>query len=344
MNRANNEWALRVLALLTAALTLISLFAGCASGAVGDYTVNTKTVMKIDGYKITYDEYRCFYLKAMSEISDGSSGFWDKEDAPFDELKETVERSLARKYAILKLVKKYKIKLSSQDKTDINDTVAYYIEENGGMTGYRQWLSSEGLTGRLFREQYTLIYYYDEYLRNVLLTGIDDVIKMDDKTVSEDVHENFYHYTWVFIPFGELDNYKENAKKIEAAFAELEGGADFYEVAEKYSEWMGNEKIGIYATKGEKIYTIENTVLKLEEGEYSRVLALDEGHAILMRLPMDSDYINEHFDDFVYQSGTRRYNELLDNMALEMKITYTDYYNTLTMDMLTSSKEYYTGG
>ena len=106
---------------------------------------------------------------------------------------------------------------------------------------------------------------------------------------------------------------------------------------------MGNEKIGIYATKGEKIYAIENTVLELEENEYSRVLALDEGHAILMRLPMDTDYINDHFDEFVYQSATRRYNELLDSMALEMKIEYTDYYNTLTMDMLTSSKEYFTG-
>ena len=147
----------------------------------------------------------------------------------------------------------------------------------------------------------------------------------------------------IFIPFGELDDYKENAKKIEEAFKAIENGEDFFDVAERYSEWMGNEKVGIYATKGEKIYTVENTVLNLEEGEYSRVLALDEGHAILMRLPMDTDYINEHFDDFVYQSATRRYNELLDNMALEMKITYTEYYDTLTMEMLKSSKEYYTG-
>ena len=339
----NKKTATRALTLFMTAIMLFSTLISCASNAIGDYTVNTETVMKVDGNKITYDEYRCFYLKSMNTLSDGTSDFWTKEDAPFDELKSMTERSIARKYATLKLAKKYKIKLSSQDKKDINDTVAYYIEENGGMAGYRQWLSSEGLTGRLFREQYTLVYYYDEYLRNVLVTGIDDVVKVDDKTVSADVHENFYHYTWIFIPFGELDNYQQNAKKIEDAFKALENGEDFYEVAERYSEWMGNEKVGIYATKGEKIYTLENTVLKLKEGEYSRVLALDEGHAILMRLPMDSDYINDHFDEFVYQSFTRRYNELLDNMALELKIEYTDYYETLTMEMLKSSKEYYTG-
>ena len=343
MKAMNKTRALRALAVLMAAVTLFSLLCGCASNAVGDYTVNTKTVMKIDGNKVSFDEYRCFYLKAMKEISGGDSGFWEKEDAPFDELKATVERSLSRKYATLKLAKKYKIKLTSQDKKDINDTVAYYIEENGGAAGYRQWLSTEGLTGRLFREQYTLIYYYDEYLREVLLTGIDDLIKVDDKTVSADVHENFYHYTWIFIPFGELDNYQVNAKKIEDAFKALENGEDFYEVAERYSEWTGNEKVGIYATEGEKLYVIENTVMNLQEGEYSRVLALDEGHAILMRLPMDTDYINNHFDDFVYQSATRRYNELLDKMALEMDVQYTDYYDTLTMDILTSSKEYFMG-
>jgi len=333
----------RAVALISVLCIVVSVLSSCSVNAIGDYTVNTKTVVKINGHKVTYDEYRCFYLKAMSEISDGSSDFWEKDDAPFEELKETVERSLSRKYVTLDLAKKYKIKLSSQDKQDINDTVAYYIEENGGMTGYRQWLSTEGMTGRLFREQYTLVYYYDEYLRDVLLTGIDDLIKVDDKTVSADVTENFYRYTWIFIPFGELDNYKENAKKIEEAFNALENGGDFYELAEKYSEWMGNEKIGIYATKGEKIYTIENTVLNLKEGEYSRVLALDEGHAILMRLPMDTDYINDHFDEFVYQSGTRRYNELLDKLALEAEVEYTEYYGTLTMEMLTSSKEYFTG-
>ena len=60
-------------------------------------------------------------------------------------------------------------------------------------------------------------------------------------------------------------------------------------------------------------------------------------------IPMDEEYINNHFDDFVYQSFTRRYNEMLDNMALEMKVEYTDLYDTLTMDELTSSKEYFTG-
>ena len=334
--------AYRLLSVLLVLIMLVSFTVSCAGNAVGDYTVNTKTVMKINGYKVTFDEYRCFYLKAMSELEQGDGTIWYDEDAPFEELEELVLGTLKRKYATMTLIDKYGIKLTSQDKSDINDTISYYMEEYGGMTGYRQWLASEGLTGRLFREQYILYYYYDEYLRETLYTGIDDLIKVDDKTVSEDIKENFYHYTWIFVPFDEADNYADNAKKIEKALKALENGEDFYDVAEEYSEWMGNEKIGIYAAKGEKIALLEETALKLEEGEHSRILAMEEGHAILMRLPMDESYINSNFSDFVYQSATRRYNELLDRLGTEAKVELTKYYESLTMEEIVSSKGYYT--
>ncbi|MBQ9117302.1 MAG: SurA N-terminal domain-containing protein [Clostridia bacterium] len=327
-----------VLALVFLAVSLV----GCMpSDKLGDYTVNTEVVMKVNGYKVTHDEYRCFYLSAKEDIENGDGTIWYDEDAPFDELKRKTEFSLRRKYALKTLIKKYGIKLTDKDKTEIEDTVAYYIEEKGGQTGYRQWLASGGMTGRIFREQYELVYYYDEYLRDILFTGIDDVIKVDDKTVSQDIHENFYHYTWIFIPFDENDNYTTNGDKAMEAFEALEDGEDFYAVAEKYSEWTGNEKNGIYATKGEKLALIEDTVLGLDYGEYSRVLATTEGHAIVMRLQMDEDYINDNFDKFVFQSATRRYNELLDNMAEEMEVEYTKYYDTLTMDILTSNDGYF---
>ena len=334
--------ALRIISAALTIATLLCFCVGCTVSKVGDYTVNTETVMKINGYKVTFDEYRCFYLKAKSELEQGDGTIWYDEDAPFDQLNEIVLGTLKRKYATMKLIDKYDIELTSADKEDINNTVSYYMEEHGGETGYRQWLASEGLTGRLFREQYALVYFYDEYLREILYTGIDDMIKVDDKTVTDDIRENFYRYTWIFIPFDENDNYLDNAKKIEEAHKALESGKDFYETADKYSEWMGNEKIGIYAAKGEKIPLLEETALKLENGEYSRVLAMEEGHAILMRLPLDDDYINSNFDDFVYQSATRRYNILLDELAEEAEVEFTKYYETLTMEIIISSKDYYT--
>ena len=59
--------ALRAISAALAIVTLLCFCAGCSS-KVGDYTVNTETVMKINGFKVTFDEYRCFYLKAKSEL------------------------------------------------------------------------------------------------------------------------------------------------------------------------------------------------------------------------------------------------------------------------------------
>ena len=330
----------RAITLALALVLLPSLLSSCSVRRVGDYTVYTETVMTVAGFKVTHDEYRSFYLSTMASLENGDGTIWYEEDAPVDELKQLTEASIRKKYAIRYMAKKYGVKLTSADKKDVNATVGYYIEENGGADGYRQWLTSAGMTGRIFREHYELIYFYDEYLRDILLTGIDDLIKVDDETVKKDIEENFYHYTWIFIPFEEGDNYSSNGAYAKEALEKLDRGEDFYEVAKKYSDWKGNATIGIYATKGEKVKLLEDAALKLKEGEYSRVLAFDEGHAILMRLPMDQSYINSNFDDFIYQSATRRYNELMEEIAAELEVEYTDYYYTLTMDALTSNKGY----
>lgn len=329
-------------------IAIICLFAIIAlsllscSEKVGDYTVNTKTVAKIKDYKITYDEYRSFYLSSMASLENGDGTIWYGEDAPLDELKKLTEDSLRRKYAIKYLADKYGIKLTKEDKANINAYVQECINEYGGMPGYRQWLTSGGMTGRIFRENYELVYFYDVYLREILFTGIDGLIKVDDETIKKDIEENFYHYTWIYIPFEANDNYLVNAEEAQKAYEALEGGEDFYKVAEKYSDWTGNTKTGIYAIIGEKVQLIEDTALSLKEGEYSKVLAFGEGHAILMRLPMDDSYINSHFDEFVYQSASKQYSELIEKTASEFKVKYTAYYDELTMDKLKSNKGYIT--
>ena len=116
--------ACRLLSALLAIAMLVSFTVSCSGNAVGDYTVNTKTVMKINGYKVTFDEYRCFYLKAMSELEQGDGTIWYDEDAPFEELNELVLGTLKRKYATMTLIDEYDIELTKQDKADINETIS----------------------------------------------------------------------------------------------------------------------------------------------------------------------------------------------------------------------------
>lgn len=321
---------------LLSIVMLCMLLTASACSEVGSYTVNTKTVMTVGGYKISYDEYRCWYLNSLDTIDGGDSSVWIGEDAPFEQLKESVESILRNRYALITLIDKYGIEMTDDDKDDLDEFLAAEIEEYKGDEGYRAYLEEYGFTGKLYREQYEITYFLDGYLRDLLFTGYDNVIDVNDEVVLDDVKKNFYYYTWIYIPFEAGDNYADNRAKIDEAYALLEKGEDFYAVAEKYSEWTGNVKNGIYATIGEKLELIEETALSLEYGEYSRVLATTEGHCILLRLEMDMEDVAENFENIKYQYCTRRYNEVLAELAKTLEIEYKDYYYSLTYEMLTA--------
>lgn len=322
----------RVLALISL-LCAVMLAIGCA-GNTGVYDENTKTVMTVGDYKISYDEYKTWYFQYVNNLDWGDDGIWETPDAPFDELKAMIEDTLRNKYAILTLADKYNIKLTNSDKKELDAWMASYISEQGGEAKFEAWLKEQGYTGKVFRENHEVYYYYDAYLRQLLY--YDGTFPADDETILRDIENNFYRYTWILIPFSQGDIYSENRAKIDMAYSELEAGKDFYDVAEKYSEWTKNTKIGICATIGEKDVDIEKAALELKYGEYSSVIANDEGHCILMRLEIDKEYINSNYDDLVYQSLTRRYNEYVASFASELPITYKSYYDTLTHEMLTS--------
>lgn len=292
--------------------------------------------MTVGDYKISYDEYKSWYFQYVNHLDWGDDGIWETPDAPFDELKSNIEDSLRQKYAILTLADKYNIKLTRSDKKEIDAAMAEYMSEQGGKSGFKAWLNEQGYTGKVFRETYEVLYYYDAYLRELLFTGYDGVIPVDDETILKDIDENFYRYTWIYIPFSQGDVYSENRAKIDRAYSELETGADFYTVAEKYSEWSGSAEKGVCATLGQKLEAIEKAALELEYGKYSSVIETDEGHCIIMRLEIDEAYINSNFETLVYDSATRRYNELLSKTANELQITYKGYYDELTHEMLTS--------
>lgn len=320
-------------ALACLAMAVFTLFGltGC-SGGVGAYDINTKTVMTIGGKAVSYDLYKHFFYQGMTQLG-GDDVDWSSPENQ-NKLKSEVEQVLRRMYALKLLCDKYDIKLSKDDKKQLDAVIGEYIAEEDGEAGYRLWLSENRISGNVFRDQLAQMYFYDVYLRDLLFTGIDNLIKMDDATVRKDIDENFYRYTQIFVAFDGDDKHDENRKEIDKALAELKRGADFAEVAGKYSDWMVNVNVGAYCAKGQKILEIEETALALENGEYSEVVESSEGYHIIMRLPMEESYINDYFDDLAYVSANRRYNELLDNMAPELEVVYNKYYDTLTFEQL----------
>ena len=323
---------LAVLSVAVLSVTALSL-TGC-SGSVGAYNINTRTVMTIGGQKVSYDIYKHFYYAGMTQLG-GESVDWTKQEN-LDDLKLEVEAGLKRIYALKLLCDKYGIELTSDDRKEVDAIMQDYIDEQDGESGYRLWLSENRISGNAFREQIERVYYYDVYLRELLFTGFDDVIKMDDATVKKDIEENFYRYTQIYISCEDEDDYSEYRKDIEAALEELKAGKEFSEVRREYSDWMVNVELGVYCAKGQKLPEMEEAALALGMGEYSGVVESSEGYHIIMRLPMEDSYIEENLDDLGYVSANRRYNVLLDETAAGLAVEYSEYYNTLTFEQLIS--------
>ena len=318
------------LTLISIAFCLVAMTAvSCA--APGAFTNDDRTVMELSGYKVSYDEYRYFYYNCMLDMGDS---FDYRDEAQLAALKANVETALRKRYAIKLLSDRYNRKMSRADKDEMDTFIKDYIAELGGKDKYKENLKDHRMSGDVFREQYALTYYYDIYLRDLLFTGYDGVIPVDDATVKNDVLQNFYHYTQIFIPFNSGSNYTENQAYAEEALAKLKAGESFDEVAAKYSQWTVDFRVGVYSTYGEKLELIEKTALSLEEGQYSEVIFTSEGHHIIKRLPLEEKYINDNLDTLLTVSATRRYNELLEKEGAALTVEYKSLYNELSHGLL----------
>ncbi len=335
----------RIVSVLLFAAVCLSLFS-CAK--TGTFDVNKKTVMTVNGEKVTYDEYKFYYYSAAYNVFGLESTDWT-DSKNLEALKTEAEYAIRCKYAIRKLCDLYDIELTRDDKKDIDAIMQYYIDEQGGKDEYRKWLKELRTTGTVFRD-YLEIYglmtdgylyggQYEWYLSELLFTGYDNVIKVDVESVTDDVKKNFYRYTQIFIEFDENDVWSENRAEIDEALAKINGGADFYDVAKEYSEWTADVEKGQWGTAGQLLVEIEKAVGGLEVGEMSGVIESDIGHHIILRLPIDDDYISANIDDMTVDSASRRYNEYIEKTAKELTVEYTEYGNSLTFDLLTSKEE-----
>ena len=342
MKKIRNIFKIVILTLLCAAL-----LCSC-SGKVGSFHVNKKVVCEAGGEAVTYDEYKFFFYRNYTEQSAYTGKDYSTPEG-FEEIKAQTESDLKRKRVIMSLCDKYDIKLTKADKQWINDYVQGIIDEQGSEEKYQEWLIENRLTGDVFREMNELTFFYDKYLREILMTGIVKDIDMTPSAVVADfTDENFYRYTQVYIPLtGNIQQDLAAKIKIDEAYAMLENGADFIDVAIKYSSkdktynaWS-EELIrnGSHAVKGEKEAVLESKVYELEKGEYSKVFASSEGYHIVKRLELDSEYPSKSYSTLESQSFTRRYHEYIKTESMNVKIEYSKYFDSVDFAMLTKKEE-----
>lgn len=312
----NRVSALKYFCLILVTVLLFPL-ASCAGA--GD-----KAVMRVGGNKVTYNEYRYFYMNYRdSHEKSGETGY-------IDMLKNETEEGLRQKYAKVNLAKEYKISLDESELTAVDNMKKSYIESYGDLETFKNALQEGALTEELF---YDLLKFQalDEKLRIYMTDEYSGEIDSDDETVEAFINNHFIHATHILILNEAGDDLAANLKLAAELRQRAASGEDFDALIDAYNEdpGMGDDNTGYYFTEGQMISEFENTAEALAVGGISDVVLSENGYHIIKRLPLDPAYIDENFEKLRDAYKARMYNIMAEELAEGLEVEYTDMYTKL---------------
>lgn len=297
-----------------------------------DYTSHPD-VMSIDGKSVTYEEYRYYFLNIKEKYDRSDSTFWN--DNSFDEeIRKEAEDYLYRQYAIETLAKEYNVTLSEDDLKTLDATIETNKSDFNTIDEYNEYLDYLHLTER---SNYRLAKLY--VLENKLfahLTGdeSDNVIYADKELVNKFIETHLNCADWIVIFNDYGDDKNENKTLIERIYKQLTEGKSFTDLKIAHSEDTNTNasENGQYFTEGTHDSYIDNALKTLEDGQYSEIIELPYGYAIVKKLAKDTKYIESNFNSyFVPLYEKSMFEIMLDKVIEKQTVTCFDGYENLTV-------------
>lgn len=304
----------RILAALLAAICLVSLIS-CSSKIQGVERPSGKTALKLAHgstdfeMDVTDDEYDYYYLNFLAE------------GIGADAASEKTEAELRRIGAIYSLAKEHGVALDSDDRKAVKAEVEAAIEQVGGEDKFNEGLAEFNMTKELYLSL-SQMNALETVLREYVIDEVSGVIKADDKTVEEDVRQNFFAAKQILISNDKGDDVDSNRELANDIYARLSEGADFDAMVSEYGEDKSMDAgFGRYFTDGMFPEAFEDAVAGLEIGEMSGVIESEVGFHIALRMPIDEGYLDENFNTLRYYYLNRCFNELVAERSGELELT-----------------------
>lgn len=359
----------KLLALILALMLCLTLFVGCGdndtdsdnSGDASDVNETSseagfydadgnklldadEVFMTVNGYDITFDEYRYWYNMVDSYyFSGGDVTFWESYPDYFASLLDYSEYYVLESNWANLLAQTYGVELTDEDL----ETVAEYIAEEKAYfeteEEYYEALEAAGfgedLLIKIITNQVLSNRVYEElyHKEGALLIPSDDELK---QKVSDE-YVRVYHVLISSDHFADLEGYEDytDEELTQAALdlandllAQINNGeADIYELAQSVGDDPGMEdnEEGYLFTTGEMVQEFEDAAFALEVGQVSGLVESSYGWHIIQRLEQN-DYVESNWETvretIVNAIFNEEVNELLDNA----EIVYNDAYESFT--------------
>ena len=144
----------------------------------------------------------------------------------------------------------------------------------------------------------------------------------EDEMVSL-VSEEYVCVRYLMMGFDE-DGSTEKKDRIAEFASQIEDKDDLITYINIYSEdvTMKNNSDGRYITPGQGDDALFYAANELEVGEISPVIQGDKGYYIILRQPIDVDYVTENADAFIASYQERKIGELLEEESADSVIDF----------------------
>ena len=287
---------------IVAVIVWLLLSSGVLSGIFGQGFDMTQTLVKFDGGKVTkkeMDKYLVF-LKNQNPAS---------VPAETDPQYVVLQQNIADSLVVLKLLERYGSKNGfTVTAKELSDEYANLIKSYPSEAAFEQDLKDRKIDGAFLDEQIK-----SQILRDKINAKVTEKVVVSDADTQkyyEDNKETLFkvpdqvkvsHILIKFnAPSGETvtDAIKAEAKKkIDDVASQLKNGADFAELAKKYSEDTASVPAGGdigFISKGQTVPEFENAAFVLEVGKVSDVVETTYGYHILKVIEKKVSYVQTY--------------------------------------------------
>lgn len=277
-------------------------------------------VVMIGDNKISFAEYRYYYLNQKYELDGGDNTVWDKYPEYVEMLNKYVEDILVEVYAIRTLAKENGVE---PDFKQVAEEIKEY-KDNMSSAEYKEGLAAYHLTDELY--EYVLQGYelynslFDFYF------GENGKMSMTENELEEYVDENYSHAKHILIYPNTTMSDADYEKYLNDVLAEVKSSEDFDALVAKYNDDDAMPSYGYYFTEGEMPDEFVAAYDMLSEGETSELVKSSHGYHIIKRLPTNADDLDE-LKDIVYN---KIFNDIVEEKIDSIEVEYAPEFDYVT--------------
>lgn len=336
----------RISLALALLICLTSVLASCGAKPIKSTEEEAAVVGNIGKYDVRYEELRYLVLNFKKDMAlEFGEDIWT-DPAKAEEYRAELWNRVSKKivsdyYAVQAMADYYYVGGGAEAMMNeeailnaVQGKIEEIVDECGSRRKYKQMLSEQYLTDNLFRYYIALETCATE-LFFILVQDLGE-IESSDEYITEYMHsDNFIRTNHIFIK----DKTAESKALIEQIYSELKVIEDL-ELQWKEFLWFKAKHCADY-----KMTTIhgkyfarytsdygdeyELAAFDLRENELSKIVEAPDGYYIIIRLPVEEDYLKLNYEDFKDDIMGSEFNKRLAEYKEDLTFELNDFGKTI---------------